>query len=175
MTNIKYMTTIDQNELPTAEVTVSNLGITLQYAQDSNAGGNPVTPTYVYTSGNNTFRIGSAIPTGATTYDNYTSTGKSVFIRHAIENDVITESYVGFIKDGNVYYLQGGDNGDAYTQNKSILDEAFTSTNCTDNTTYYSCSASGLYAGAYAGGLVDAAVGAWYCYVDGSGYSSCSQ
>ena len=169
---LRYKSTIGQNELPTAEVTVSNLGITLQYAQDSLAGGNPVTSTYVYTVSTNEFQIGSAIPTGETTYDNYTSTGKSVFIRHTIENDVITESYVGFIKDGNVYYLQGGDNGDAYTQNKSTLDEAFTSTNCAD-TTYYFCYVSGLDARAYDSGYVIANGGDWHCTVGDDGISRC--
>ena len=170
---LRYKSTIGQNELPTAEVTVSNLGITLQYAQDSLAGGNPVTPTYVYTSGTNTFRIGSAIPTGETTYDNYASTGKNIFLRHTIENDVITESYVGFIKDGNVYYLQGGDGGTSYTQNKSTLDEAFTSTNCTDNTNYYSCSASGLSASADDDGNVNAYGDDWRCDVNDDGGSYC--
>ena len=169
---LRYKSTIGQNELPTAEVIVSNLGITLQYAQDSLAGGNPVTSTYVYTASTNEFQIGSAIPTGETTYDNYTSTGKSVFIRHTIENDVITESYVGFIKDGNVYYLQGGDNGDAYTQNKSTLDEAFTSTNCAD-TTYYFCYVSGLDARAYDSGYVIANGGDWHCTVGDDGISRC--
>ena len=172
---LRYKSTIGQNELPTAEVTVSNLGITLQYAQDSNAGGNSVTSTYLYTVSTNTFQIGSAVPTGETTYDNYTSTGKSVFIRHTIENDVITESYVGFIKDGNVYYLQGGDNGDAYTQNKSTLDEAYGSASCTDNTNYYFCSASGLHANANGHGSVDAIDGGWICFVGDDGDSSCDE
>ena len=171
---LRYKSTIGQNELPTSEVTVSNLGITLQYAQDSLAGGNPVTSTYVYTVSTNTFQIGNAISTGETTYDNYASTGKNVFLRHTIENDVITESYVGFIKDGNVYYLQGGDNGDAYTQNKSILDEAFTSTNCTDNTTSYSCSASVLSASARGNGYVLANGDGWSCSVRADGNSRCS-
>ena len=170
---LRYKNTIGQNELPTAEVTVSNLGITLQYAQDSNAGGNSVTSTYVYTASTNTFQIGSEVPTGETTYDNYTSTGKNIFLRHTIENDVITESYVGFIKDGNAYYLQGGDNGDAYTQNKSTLDEAYGSANCTDNTNYYFCSASGLDANARDNGFVIARGGAWGCRVTGGGYSNC--
>ena len=172
---LRYKSTIGQNELPTAEVTVSNLGITLQYAQDSLAGGNPVTPTYVYTVSNNTFQIGSAIPTGETTYDNYASTGKSVFIRHTIENDVITESYVGFIKDGNAYYLKGGDGGTSYTQNKSTLDEAYGSANCTDNTNYYFCSASGLKASAYDYGFVYARGAGWSCYVYGVGSSDCRE
>ena len=172
---LRYKSTIGQNELPTAEVTVSNLGITLQYAQDSLAGGNPVTSTYVYTASTNifTFRVGSAVPTGETTYDNYTSTGKNIFLRHTIENDVITESYVGFIKDGNVYYLQGGDGGTSYTQNKSTLDEAFTSTNCTDNTTNYYCSVSGLDAYAFDFGIVFAGGGAWNCNVGDDGDSNC--
>ncbi len=170
---LRYKSTIGQNELPTAEVTVSNLGITIQYSQDSNAGGNPVTSTYVYTVSNNEFQIGSAIPTGETTYDNYASTGKNIFIRHTIENDVITESYVGFIKDGNVYYLQGGDNGDAYTHNKSILDEAYGSANCTDKTAYYPCSASGLNANADAYGYVGADYDEWYCNVYDYGGSNC--
>ena len=170
---LRYRSTIGQDELPTAEVTVSNLGITIQYSQDSNAGGNPVISTYVYTVSTNKFQIGSAVPTGETTYDNYTSTGRNTFIRHTIENDIITESYVGFIKDGNVYYLQGGDNGDAYTQNKSILDEAFTSANCTDNTTDYRCSASGLTAYASGDGHVIANGGVWSCAVLDDGNSDC--
>ena len=113
---LRYKSTIGQNELPTAEVTVSNLGITLQYAQDSNAGGNPVTSTYVYTvnqydsnmPNNNMVQIGQAIPSGVIQYNSASealaairlATGNndiSVYLKHRIENNIVTESYIEII------------------------------------------------------------------------------
>ena len=125
---ITYDNTIEASELPTSEVTVSNLGISIQYVQDSNAGG---INGYVYTAGTTTFQIGYEIQGGETTYNNYALTGKNVFIRHTTEDSIITESYVGFIKDGEVYYLKGGDRGVAYTLNKATLTDAFGTSNCT--------------------------------------------
>ncbi len=54
---LRYKSTIGQNELPTAEVTVSGLGITIQYAQDSLAGGNPVVNPITYINRQNTGQI----------------------------------------------------------------------------------------------------------------------
>ena len=46
------------------------------------------------------------------------------------DNETIIESYIGFIKDGNVYYLKGND-WTSYAENKQVLINAFGSSNCT--------------------------------------------
>ena len=46
------------------------------------------------------------------------------------DNETIIESYIGFIKDGNVYYLKGNDRA-SYAENKQVLINAFGSSNCT--------------------------------------------
>ena len=197
---LRYKNTIGQNELPTAEVTVSNLGITLQYAQDSLAGGNPVvTPTYLYSVSASGQNIGDTLVANNTNvFDNYsaavTAYGHPYFTAHVTNSsDVITESYVGFVLNGNDYYLQGtgatynseGDYYSAdsiyYTSNKAVLNEAFGSSNCqlydegTSNE-YYEChdSVSGLYADAGAYGGVDVNVGDASCSVREGGRSYCS-
>ena len=46
------------------------------------------------------------------------------------DNETIIKSYIGFIKDGNVYYLKGND-WTSYAENKQVLINAFGSSNCT--------------------------------------------
>ena len=136
---LRYKSTIGQNELPTAEVTVSGLGITIQYAQDSLAGGNPVVaPTYLYYIGNTSKHIGDTLVINNTNvFDNYSAAvnyyrhNKPFFTAHIVnESNIIEESYMGFVIDENVYYLRGGDSGNSYSINKDILDEALGSSNC---------------------------------------------
>ena len=141
--------------------------------------------TYVYSVDSTTFNIGSTIPEGATTYNNYqdavTAFGHPFFVRHTIRNDEITESYLGFVKDGNVYYLRGGvdesnSNKPIFEENKATLISAFGSKNCKEYTTYYRCSASGLSAYAYSGGVVGATDYSYICSCSVSVYDvgSCS-
>ena len=114
-------------------------------------------------------------------FDNYndaiTAAGVQFFIRYVVNgDDEITEAYVGFIKDGNPYYLKGGDSGNAYGDNKDTLVAAFTSALCTDNTSYFTCSTSSspaLSASAESTGHVGAVNGWQYCYVYESGFSRC--
>ena len=64
-------------------------------------------------------------------------------------------------------------NNPYYETNKQALMTAFGASNCTDNTTDYNCSVSGLSAGAFSGGSVDANGGGYGCYVDSDGSSNC--
>ena len=202
---LRYKTTIGQDELPTATVTVGNLGITLQYSQDSNAGGNPVVaPSYIYYTGTSSKYAGDTLTVNNTdTFDNYSDAvstfGHPFFTAHIVNgSNEITESYVGFVKDGRVYYLKGGDSGTAYTLNKSTLTDAFGTSNCTGDLALnninskkilnwlgvpivkagqildVSCSASGLGANADASGGVSAGDDDWNCYVNEYGDSYCS-
>ena len=177
---LRYKSTIGQDELPTAQVNVSNLGITLQYSQDSNAGGNPVVaPSYIYYVGANPKYPGDTLTINNTnTFDNYSDAirkwGDPFFTAHIVNgSNEITESYVGFVKDGEVYYLKGGDSGAAYTLNKSTLDEAFGSENCTDNTSSYSCTFGLQSFSANNNGYLRAHKAQEYCYVFSDGESYC--
>ena len=132
---------------------------------------------YVYTVSSTSASIGQPIPNGMVTYTTASSAmaefGHDFFIRHKIENDVITESYVGFVRNGTTYYLKGGDNGTSYSTNVGTLTTAFGIGNCTDYSSSFQCGSSGLGAGAYDYGSVGANAGDLNCYVDDSGESSC--
>lgn len=100
---------------------------------------------YIYVISDITFNIGGIIPGGVTIYDNYEEAinafGHPIFIRHKIENNVIRESFLGFVKNGNVYYLKGGDSS-SFENNKSIVDGVFE--NCNFEPAGYGCVASGI-------------------------------
>ena len=118
---------------------------------------------------------------------NASNLNKTFYLKHTIVDDIVTESYVEFVvtpemagansgMTAGTYYLKGGDNGAAYTTNKATLTTAFGSSNCTDNSSDFECSVSGLGAGARTNGNVyaidDAGAG---CSVRGGGNSSCSE
>ena len=67
-----------------------------------------------------------------------------MFFKILIENDVVEEVYLGFIKDGKEYYLQGehysgGIETEIYLKNVKVLKEAFGEDNCQFNSPYYEC------------------------------------
>ncbi len=97
----------------------------------------------------------------------------------------VSESYVGFVvtptmasantgMTAGTYYLKGGDSGRAYNENKATLLSAFGSSNCTDYSSNFDCSVSGLNAHANSYGRVrvndDAGSN---CIVDRYGISFC--
>ena len=116
---------------------------------------------------------------------NASNLNKTFYLKHTIVDDIVTESYVEFVvtpemagansgMTAGTYYLKGGDNGAAYTTNKATLTTAFGSSNCTDNSSSFECSVSGLDAGAITNGRVGATVGASaYCSVINDGDSNC--
>ena len=152
-------------------------------------------PNYVYSVSSTGFNIGSAIPNGEIPYNNYntaiTAFGHDFFIRHRIENDLVSESYVGFILNNNVYYLRGAGatyntqtssyNNDSpyYESNKATLINAFGSSNCSEyvdgDYKSYSCSSSGLSASANSFGYVHAGDDDAGCYVSDAGSSYCGE
>ena len=107
------------------------------------------------------------------------------FLKHDIENNIVTHSYVCFTIQRSTqqeqpeltageYCLEGGDSGASYTTNKAKLITAFGSTNCTDYTSRFSCSEQyGLGVSAYDEGYVIAGVGDYGCAVYGNGDSIC--
>jgi len=133
-------------------------------------------PTYVYRYGENTISIGdpSSNITGGTSSSS--TLNKQFYLKHAIDNNTVAESYVCYTLNNNEYCLKGGDTT-AYNDNKSILQNSFGSSNCneTNETTYwyYGCSSGSLGAYAYSFGDVDAYDGDSYCCVIGDGDSSC--
>ena len=112
------------------------------------------------------------------------SNASKYFLKHDIYNSKVYNSYVCFNITSQMattntgmtqgeYCLVGGDGGTAYTTNKSILTTAFGSTKCTDSSTGYDCSVSGLLAGSVADGYVYAAGDNHGCDVNSSGASLC--
>ena len=120
-----------------------------------------------------------------TEYGTYEATNKNVFLRKTMLGETPIQQEVGFVLNGNVYYLKSGGttyneqthtfNNDSiyYEENKTTLLSAFGSENCTDNTTHMSCQAGSVGARAYDSGNVGANDGDWYCYVDDDGSSVC--
>ena len=111
----------------------------------------------------------------STEYGTYEETNKSVFLRKKMMGDTPKLEEVGFILNGNVYYLKGGGatynkekrryNSDSvyYEENKSTLINAFGSENCkeevinNDGTPHngISCNNSKIYATSYNIGVVE--------------------
>ncbi len=131
---------------------------------------------YIYSGNGTRYTLGSPIPEGANPRSNYSDairdSGENVFLRHTVEDGIVTESYVGFVINGNVYYLKGYD-PDAYEDNKAVLDTARSNIpnnagRCYDHTTSYTLDTGGsrvLYATAGQPGYVYATVGGWTCDV----------
>ena len=148
--------------LSTTTITISNLGITLLYSQDSGYGGNsPVPdPDYLFSvaeypgyrngdqiSINNTDVFGSK-NAALTAFGTPFFTAFSVNGSNEIEN-----YYIGVMSHGNTYYLQGGGasfvgydyesgcNYDSvyFQSNISVLNEAFGSNNCQGDELHYTC------------------------------------
>ena len=93
---------------------------------DNNSGGNSgggesgITRT-IYTNDSNVFTIGSPVPNSASTYNDYNSFKSEFFLKHVVENGIVTESYIGWKKNGNVTFFRGGVLEEAY--NHPINDE----------------------------------------------------
>ncbi len=114
-------------------------------------GGNNTTTTYVYSSSRNSAYIGQQLPNNVTTYNTYQEAIdawaelgdfnyiRNVFIRYTLSNNIVTEVSIGFKYNNSVNYLQGGD-ASYFNTNKSSLNQIFGASNCSGDSTYYSCS-----------------------------------
>jgi len=135
----------------------------------------------------NEITIGSAIPSSITQYNSPKSAVNAfngrILLKHIVENDVVTESYVGFYKNGNMYYLRGTGatyntstseyNQDSiyYESNKQTLINAFGNI-CNENNNRYSCNSGGFTVFAYKNGEVSV-YNSDNCIVERSGISHC--
>ena len=101
---------------------------------------------------------------------------ENYYLKYKVEHDIITESYVVFKYNGNLYSLKGGDGGTSYDANKTLLTNVFGSANCTDGSDSFRCSIGGLYGQANTNGYVAVAASDYssYCFVDNSGSSGCN-
>ncbi len=131
---------------------------------------------YVYTRGG-TITISSTILSSIRTYDNYNTltTSYPFFIRHTLEGNIVVESHIGFVNNDNVYYIKGGDNGNSFDDNQSILNTAFGSSNCRYySVNSYQCNKLNVVnAIINKNGTVSAYLSGFQCYVDENGSSDC--
>ena len=91
------------------------------------------------------------LPNGVVTYDSYQSAvsnfGYPFFIRIVPFDDSSFEASVGFVYNGQDYYLIGADNGDAFESNKALLNSLIGEDNCYTEDDEYIChdSGNGIY------------------------------
>ena len=189
---VEYKRDISLEDIPDDNQTLT-FNFSVVYVQaDSNSIPKPDPPIYYTVSSTANF-IGSPL-TNVATYNNYndavTAFGHPLFLRHMLDsNNNIASSYVGFVLNDNVYYLQGAGatydstnniwNNDSiyYATNKATLINAFGNENCTETTTSdytcTECTLSGLSAYAYDYGNVHVYGDAYSCNVDRVGFSYC--
>lgn len=143
---IQYKKDITTSQLPTTDKTlVFRFGV--NYVQADDTAVERFQASYVYSLGET--RVGSAIPDGIDTYETVSEAqagfGRDFFYRHTVKNNSILENKLGFIVGGNDYYISGGT--DNYDSNKTVLEGAFGSSNCTEDSDMFVCNNGSLEAG----------------------------
>ena len=143
---LRYKTTIGQNELPTAEVTVSNLGITIQYSQASlYDGANTEVPAITYVNRQNAGQI---------TAEDEVAIGEEHFyvVSSDNANTVLLAKY-DLKSDGNGSYMQDTSGTSTNIIKVNFLDsnnmEYWDNGNCTYNGSW-TCPGSGGLKSEYA-------------------------
>ena len=203
---IEFMKDIEANQLP-GEATTLNLNFQINYVQADDTAvvvSHPFTGIkYGVYPWNNPLTLNSAVPANAILHSTpsealadwtnasvMNSTLEPYYLKHKIENDVVTESYVVFtVTDemaqansgmtAGTYELRGYTDDTYFIQNAKTIYDAF-GTKCSSNpyttTPSYNflCSVSGLRASAYPSGYVGAyGSGGSGCYVTYGGASYC--
>ena len=156
---------------------------------------------YVYTANiydandkpNTTIYIGDRISSQITQYKTpeeamdalYNASGRvrrNFFLRHKIKNGRVEESYVGFVKNGEIYYLRGGvdetetqsANGpEIALANVDVLNEAFGNSKCEFHSDYYRCSDNNNSARSYINGYEYVRDDEYFCHVRYDERSTC--
>ena len=110
---------------------------------------------------------------------------KTYYLKHDVEEDIITASYVCFVYNNAEHCMKGADGGASYSANQQIIKDFQTFNNLPDNgnpgCNFYSshsfCNGGGFYqVNAESDGSVDV-YGSWsgYCNVNDDGYSDCDE
>ena len=136
-----YNSNVSASDLPTDDETLE-LSFELVYVQVS-----AVSEYYYSSIGTNVSNqtLGAPLPNSLTTYDTYQDAidafGYSTFIRYRVVDGMILEASVGFVFDGNVYYLVGNDEGKSYESNRNLMLNLFGYESCsTAEVDRFSCS-----------------------------------
>lgn len=147
---------------------------------DINASISILETNYLYTSSSNAYNLGDNISDSSDMLKNPLDVlddfNHSFLIRHKIDKDgKIIASYVGFEKDGDLYFIQGGNSGSYYENNKTILYNIFGEDNCNDLNTNFICTDPNSNLEIVIGddGFTEAGDGNWTCDVEGFGNTSC--
>lgn len=188
---LEYNRNVSVDELPDSNQSLDiDFNITFsQYVPTKNYNNK-----YVYTYDKNSFIIGSSIPNYNYVFDDYkyalANYANFQFVRHNIENNIITSSDVGFMLNNNIYYLKGGDGGSSYNSNKLVLQNIFINNECDEHSIDYNCnegdcptvigfecSFRDLYGYkklvVYDNGSVEAYYNTFYCHIGKDGSSNC--
>ena len=195
---IGYKNDIDASDLPNTDKSL-NLSFNVTYIQ-ANDSANPRSSNFMYLLTDSQYSIGDTVEN----IENSRVTSPDIlfenfchpfFTRETIINNIITERYLGFLLNGNYYYLKGSrceynsavpdniiyyETSPYYLNNKKILQRAFGSSNCSDNSGYdsvyggpyvsYECSAYNLDAIAYSYGFVEISDGEWYSRINNNSF-----
>lgn len=201
---VEYRTDINSTDLPsTAQVLSLSFGV--EYVQ---AEGIVSEPNAIYSSlipQDTYLRIGEEIPNTVSIYNTIPQAISNfynlpVFNKHYMNNNIVSESYVGFIINNKVYYLRGdirpmlNNNGyyyyeesPYYEDNKNIIKNAFGEENCEirydqwnedeDVEEGYYCHKGEMNALVEKAGHIDVSGdsdGCRFCYVGSDGSSGCA-
>ena len=186
---IEYRTDIDPGDLPSSAQSLS-LGFGINYIQ---ATGSAVAVEHsIYVISDISVYLNQSLPSNLTIYrspsDAMNIFGKSMFLRHVIQNGIVTESYVGFELNSQIYYLRGGGatynsstgnyNNDSiyYEANKQLLRSLIGEPTCeergTDSSLIYYCG-SPYFVGASPRGNVWKEQDSYVCNVSQLGKADC--
>ena len=184
---VAYSQNINPSDLPTTSNTL-NFSFSVNYIQ-KNDNALLARANYIYTTSSAYQYIGQTFNTTSSPSPEIAMSafGHDFFLRHIIENNKISKSFVGFKIGETIYYLRGcvfegkAESRPIYTANKKILDKTFGSSNCSEtssnsyntNYDYYRCTKGSMTGYASSRGSVDISVGNNYCDVDANSFSQC--
>ena len=176
---VAYKANIEASQMPTSAQAM-NFSFTVSY-QQANSNAQSIRD-YVYRDNDNTVAIGDSSSSLGTTYTSYEGlssvSGSTVFLRHKIKNGLVDTAEVGFVYEGNVYYLRGGVNESGeedkpiYEANVSAINASTVAT-CSYPSTRCMFSKSGTAGLANPNGQVYVSSGGLRCDITTAGESYC--
>lgn len=138
---VKYLYQNDVSQYPTEDKNF-DFNVSMNYVQ-----GKGLNRRFVFAQNfdlSNPININMTFPSNVTTYntfeDYHDDTSDPVCLRYYLVDNVVKEIYAGFVFEEELFFIKGGDEGAAYNSNKEILDYAFGSENCVEDSIVYSCS-----------------------------------
>ena len=128
--HIGFKRDINASDLP-GTATTYNLSFGINETQATSAAA--ARPYFVYSK--SYVSIGMNIVENAAnltlygSYDTFINAGNKIFGRYLVNNNVITEAYLGFVQNNKVYFIKAYD-ADSNASNISVLQNAFGTSNC---------------------------------------------